>query len=42
VDEINAKAFEIRGRVEHLDVLECTRNRVKTLKRTALALGGNL
>lgn len=42
VDEINAEEFEVRGTVEHLDVIEYVGNRVKTLEQIPLGLGENL
>lgn len=42
VDEINAREFEIFGKVEHLDVIEYVENRVKTLEQIPLATGGKL
>jgi 2'-5' RNA ligase len=42
VDEINARAFEISGRVEHLDVIEYADNRVRTLEHIPLGSGGKL
>ncbi len=42
VDEINAREFEIFGKVEHLDVIEYVENRVRTLERIPLGSGGGL